>query len=123
MSSRKAGKSYTRDIRGLRDALFDEIEDLRDGASSPHEAVAFCSLSEQVLESFNAGIKRHAYMLSVEEKRLSMQERKVALDQKKLFLLEAQKEFENEKISKVVVESDEVQTLRISHRYEPAVVD
>lgn len=80
--SSKRGKSYPRDIGGLRDALFDEIEDIRDGVSSPHEAIAFCSLSESVLETYSCELKARAFQLSVQERQLHMAERRLELDRK-----------------------------------------
>jgi hypothetical protein len=114
MSSRKSGKSYTRDIRGLRDALFDEIEDLREGASSPHEAVAFCSLSEQVLETFNASIKQHAYMLAVEEKKLAMENCRLSIKERSLRIENACQAEEGESYEET--QSQNMQVVRIAHR-------
>jgi hypothetical protein len=83
MSSKARGKSYPRDIAGLRDALFDEIEDIRDGHSSPHEAVAFCSLAESVLETYACELKARAFQMSMQEKQLQIEERRLDLANKR----------------------------------------
>lgn len=80
MSSSKRAKSYGRDVYGLRDALFDELEDLRTGASSPHEAAGFCALAERVLDTFDMEMKREAFEITCEERRRRLQqEARVAL--------------------------------------------
>lgn len=68
MSSDRKAKKYPRDVFGLRDALFDELEDLRAGASAPHEVLAVCSLAERVLDTFDAQMKREAFDLTCKER-------------------------------------------------------
>lgn len=79
MSSSKRTKTYGRDVFGLRDALFDELEDLRSGSSSPHEAAGFCALAERVLDTFDMEMKREAFNLTCDERRLRLQEKTVTL--------------------------------------------
>lgn len=79
MSSSKLSKKYPRDVYGIRDALFDELEDLRSGASSPHEAAGFCALAERVLDTFDMEMKRESFSLACDERRQRIQERRVAL--------------------------------------------
>lgn len=43
------GKVYTRDIDGLRDALMDELQDIRDGIATPAEANAFAAIADRVI--------------------------------------------------------------------------
>jgi hypothetical protein len=82
MSSRK-NKVYARSVEGLRDALFDELEDLREGASSPHEAVAFSTLAERVLDTFDKEMKKAAFDMAVKERAQRLEELKVALLEQK----------------------------------------
>lgn len=79
MSSVRARKTWSRSIEGLRDALFDELEDLRSGASSPHEAVAFSTLSEVVLATFDKEMKKAAFDMAIKERAVQLEERRVAL--------------------------------------------
>lgn len=48
MSSRE-NKKFERSAMGLLDAILAEMEDLRDGHSTPHEAIAFSSLADKAL--------------------------------------------------------------------------
>lgn len=44
---------------GLRDALFDEINRMRQGAGSPQEARALCSLAAQIIDSLRVQIQNN----------------------------------------------------------------
>lgn len=79
MSSSRRSKKYARDVYGIRDALFDELEDLRSGASSPHEAAGFCALAERVLDTFDMEMKREAFNITCDERKLRLQSNKTAL--------------------------------------------
>jgi len=56
----KPHKNYDRTMAGLREALFDELEDLREGHSSPHEAIAFSKLADNIIGSLDIEIKQQA---------------------------------------------------------------
>lgn len=88
MSSSRKSKKYARDVYGIRDALFDELEDLRSGASSPHEAAGFCALAERVLDTFDMEMKREAFNITCDERRQRIQERKVALLEDRTTIIE-----------------------------------
>jgi len=98
VSSKKQGKSYPRDIGGLRDALFDEIEDIRDGVSSPHEAVAFCSLAETVLNTYECELKARAFQISMQERELRLEENKLKIQERRIGLdrIEGGDDYENQ---------------------------
>lgn len=42
---------------GLRDALFDELNRLRDGSTSPQHARAVCNVARQVIESIRVQVQ------------------------------------------------------------------
>jgi len=42
---------FARDLDGLFDALMSELEDLRDGVSSPNEAHAFAAIAGRAIDS------------------------------------------------------------------------
>lgn len=42
---------------GLRDALFDELNRLRDGTTSPQHARAVCNVARQVIESIRVEVQ------------------------------------------------------------------
>lgn len=60
--------SLERTTAGLREALFCEMEDLRAGVATPHEAFAFAKLAENVIASFAADLV--AERILVERERL-----------------------------------------------------
>jgi hypothetical protein len=68
---RTSDKSYTRDSDGLRDALFDAIEALRDGRIRAEDALAFAKLADKHLKL--AAAERRARR--VEERRLRLEQR------------------------------------------------
>lgn len=43
--------NYTNNMEGLRRALFDQLQDLRDGISKPDEALAVAQIAGRILES------------------------------------------------------------------------
>ena len=57
MTKLKASKVYERSVSGLRDALFDEIQDLRDGVATPTEAKAMSDLAGRIIETLNMEIR------------------------------------------------------------------
>lgn len=80
MSSRRKPrerKVYERSPAGLRDALFDQMEDLRDGISSADEAIAFAQLSNQVLKTAEAEHRQKA--IELQERQTELEERQTAL--------------------------------------------
>ena len=44
-------KIYDRTMSGLRDALFDELQDLRAGIANPNEALAFAKLADKIIQT------------------------------------------------------------------------
>lgn len=86
MSSSRLAKSYERSTTGLRDALFDEMEDLRVGASHPQEALAFSRLAEQVIASADLDLRREATEDRRAERQLREQE---LLERQRMLLLSA----------------------------------
>ena len=67
--SSKPAKRYSRNVAGLRDALFDEIEDLREGHSQPHEAIAFAKLADQVIRTIETDQRRVALHMAHKQER------------------------------------------------------
>lgn len=88
MSSSKRSKQYPRDVYGIRDALFDELQDLRSGESSPHEAAGFCALAERVLDTFDMEMKREAFDITCAERRLRIESSKTALLEDRTTIIE-----------------------------------
>ena len=58
MKMSRKSKKYERTIIGLRDALFDELEDIRDGVSAPHEAIAFSKLAQNIITTVEVELKK-----------------------------------------------------------------
>lgn len=92
MSSKPARKTYARTSAGLRDALFDELEDLRNGDSSSHEATAFANLASRVLETAELEMKREEFDLRMERQRLELERSKRELRAEKILCLPAPQE-------------------------------
>lgn len=79
MSSRK-GKVFTRDGKGLFDAMLSELEDLRDGFSTPQEAIAASELGKTANAVLNDDttrlLKRSAFELACKEREARLLEHK-----------------------------------------------
>lgn len=90
MSSSRTAKQYARSTDGLRDALFDEMEDLRVGASHPQEALAFASLAGRVIESCDLDLRREAANERAEQR--ALRNRELAAREKELLALPAPQE-------------------------------
>lgn len=74
-------KAYARSTEGLRDALFDEMADLRAGIATPQEASAFANLAGRIIESVQADI-------AVQQ--LAIRKRQLELDSAELTMLPGQ---------------------------------
>lgn len=74
----RKSKTYSRDTAGLRDFLFDELEDYRLGHVTPHEAISVASLAERVLDTMEMEMKAEAFRLNMAERRLEHRERRIA---------------------------------------------
>lgn len=59
-----APKRIDRSSRGLRDALFDELDALRAGKSNHQRATAVAKLASQVIDSAKMEIEYQKYILS-----------------------------------------------------------
>lgn len=51
-------KKYEHTTAGLVDALFEEMEDLKNGVCAPHEAVAFSKLATNVIGAMGLQLRR-----------------------------------------------------------------
>lgn len=60
-------KPIERTSRGLRDALFDELDRLRDGSSNPQHAQAVAKLACQIINSVKAEIEFHSHVRGLGE--------------------------------------------------------
>lgn len=69
MSSSNPRPTFERSTAGLRDALFSEMEDLKSGASAPHEALAFSKLASQIISSVELDL-RYAELEARKEDRM-----------------------------------------------------
>lgn len=49
----------TRTAQGLRDSLFDELDKLRSGKSTPRQAVAVARVASEIIKSVNMEIELH----------------------------------------------------------------
>ena len=61
----KTSKAITRTSAGLRNALFDEIDSLRNGASNPARARSLAMLANTALKSVEVEIEFHKYVSDV----------------------------------------------------------
>lgn len=57
-------KNVKRTSQGLRDALFDELDALRNGESTPQRAAATSKLAVQIINSANMEIEFQKYVRS-----------------------------------------------------------
>ena len=65
MSEEKKEKNMSRTSAGLRNALFDEIDSLRDGSSNPARARSLAMLANTALKSVEVEIEFHKYVSDV----------------------------------------------------------
>lgn len=54
--------NVVRTSSGLRDALFDELDNLRNGNSNPHQARAVASIASQVISSVRMEINYRTFL-------------------------------------------------------------
>ena len=59
-------KLLVRNTVGLRDALFEEWEALRDGSSNPARARSIAMMANTILQSVEVEIEYHKYVSSVD---------------------------------------------------------
>lgn len=59
-----AGKKYERNIDGLIDACFDQLQDLNDGISDKEETVAFARTADVIVRAIEVTTKREALHFS-----------------------------------------------------------
>lgn len=82
MSSKpRAQKKYDRTSAGLRDALFDELEDLFNGVSTANEAIAFSKLAGNIIASGELDLKRDI-LEEAKARRLEMEAQRLAHERK-----------------------------------------
>lgn len=60
-------KKVKRNTQGLRDVLFDEIENLRDGDGDPTRAMAVANLAKQIINVAKVEIDYHREMIKMTE--------------------------------------------------------
>jgi hypothetical protein len=71
MSSRhREHKAYEHTSAGLRDALFDELADLRNGITTPHYATAVSKIATNILHSVELDLRQAAIEEARERTRL-----------------------------------------------------
>lgn len=61
-----AVKKLARNTVGMRDALFEEWEALRDGSSNPARARSIAMMANTILQSVSVEIEYHKYVSSIE---------------------------------------------------------
>lgn len=61
-------KKQKRTTHGLRDILFDELEELRSGDGDPTKATAVANLARQIIGVANLEMRFHEMRLKMEEK-------------------------------------------------------
>lgn len=60
-------KAIARTSQGLRDVLFDELNDLRGGKSEPTKAMAVANLAKQIVNTAKAEMEFHRTMNDLEK--------------------------------------------------------
>lgn len=65
MPKEKTEEKMSRTSAGLRNALFDEIDSLRDGSSNPARARSLAMLANTALKSVEVEIEFHKYVSDV----------------------------------------------------------
>jgi hypothetical protein len=63
----KVSKTMKRNTQGLRDVLFDEIEQLRNGDGDPSRALAVANLAKQIINVAKVEIDYHREMVRMAE--------------------------------------------------------
>lgn len=61
-------KTKNRSSQALRDALFDELEDLRSGDGDPSRALAVAKIAQQIVSTARIEMEFHRMVLSAAEK-------------------------------------------------------
>lgn len=64
MAIAKLPMKTVRSTRGLRDALFDEMDNLREGKTTPHIAAAMSKLAVQIINSVRLEIEYQRHIAS-----------------------------------------------------------
>jgi hypothetical protein len=59
-------QSLVRNTAGLRDALFEEWESLRDGSSNPARARSIAMMANTILQSVQVEIEYHKYVSAID---------------------------------------------------------
>ncbi len=83
------GKSLVRNTVGLRDALFEEWEALRDGSSNPARARSIAMMANTILQSVQVEIEYHKYVSDIsktpkpERKSIELGETQIQLGERK----------------------------------------
>lgn len=60
MSSKRKAKVFERSMDGIVDAILSEMEDLREGHSTPHEAIAFAQLGDRAIHALDCKAQHEA---------------------------------------------------------------
>lgn len=60
-------KQLVRNTVGLRDALFEEWEALRDGSSNPARARSIAMMANTILQSVQVEIEYHKYVSAIDQ--------------------------------------------------------
>lgn len=63
----KKPQSPARTTQGLRDVLFDEIDELRSGNGDPTKSLAVANLAKQIINTAKVELDFHRVMQSAEE--------------------------------------------------------
>lgn len=61
------GKKMPRNSKGLRDVLFDEIDQLRNGEGDPTRALAVANLAKQIINTVKVELDYHREALRLQE--------------------------------------------------------
>ena len=59
--------TLVRNTAGLRDALFEEWESLRDGSSNPARARSIAMMANTILQSVQVEIEYHKYVSAIDQ--------------------------------------------------------
>lgn len=65
MEEKRNTKTIIRTSLGLRDALFDEIDMLRDGTSTPQRATAISKISTQIVQTVRLELEHQRYLAGI----------------------------------------------------------
>jgi hypothetical protein len=75
-----AGKHYTRDMQGLIDACFDQLQDMRDGIATAAETIAFAKSADIVVRAVETDLKREALKYAHDQRMLQLANERLALE-------------------------------------------